>query len=71
MPGVTRVGFDPISLRPLQLRRRGHHTLDLRIYQVASQTKAGRASLIDHHRRARAATGSSHKPLRGSASAAC
>jgi hypothetical protein len=53
MPGVTRVGFDPISRRPLQLRRRGHHTLDARIYQVTSQTKAGRASLIDHHRRRR------------------
>jgi hypothetical protein len=48
MPGITRVGLDPISRGPLQLRRRGHRTLDPRIDQVTSQTKAGRARLIDH-----------------------
>src|SRR6478735_3791554 len=53
MPGITRVGLDPISRGPLQLRRRGHHTLDPRIDQVTSQPKAGRARLIDHHCRPR------------------
>src|SRR6476620_7124334 len=52
MPG-TRVGLDPISRGPLQLRRRGHRALDPRIDHVTSQTKAGRARLIDHHCRRR------------------
>ena len=70
MPGTTRVGLDPISRGPLQLRRRGYQTIDPRVDQLASQPKPARASLIRPQPPARAMTGSSRGSRLGPASAA-
>ena len=70
MPGTTRVGLDPISRGPLQLRRRGYQTIDPRVDQLASQPKPAQASLIRPQPPARAMTGSSRGSRLGPASAA-
>ena len=70
MPGITGVGLDPIPRRALQLRRRGHHTLDPRIDQIPRQPEPRRAGLIGHRHRRRQTTGSSPRSLRDSGSTA-
>ena len=56
MPGVAGIGLHPIPRRPLQLRRRRHHTLDPRPNQAPGQPKPGRARLVGHRHRPRQIT---------------
>jgi len=50
---VSRIGLDPITRRPLQFRRRRHHTPDPRPSQLPRQPEPRRPRLIGHRDRRR------------------